>query len=179
MKDNQSHPEQQSGNRTMDEGTKSPKTSLDTLVDAAAAAEGSAAKPSEVTPATTADSTASTPDAAGKPAEASKPSTTSRKRSKLKSSESECPWKNRSDLLALWKKRYDQLVDYQAEHGDCNVPQRFAANPELGRWVKVSYDGRVHMVVYSLLLCSVLKVLLAAALVVHILSILTKLLHEY
>jgi len=46
------------------------------------------------------------------------------------------PWKNRSDLQALWKKRYGQLLEYHSTHNHVNVPQRYSPNPELGRWVK-------------------------------------------
>lgn len=51
-------------------------------------------------------------------------------------SDPSCPWKNRQDLLALWKKRYSELLAYRQQHGHVNVPQRYEANPELGRWVK-------------------------------------------
>eukprot|EP00980_Cylindrotheca_fusiformis_P007464 scaffold1538_cov109-Cylindrotheca_fusiformis.AAC.6 len=34
-----------------------------------------------------------------------------------------------------WDERYDQLVDYKNEHGDCNVPQSYEEIPGLGRWV--------------------------------------------
>ncbi|KAL3783127.1 hypothetical protein HJC23_012463 [Cyclotella cryptica] len=51
-------------------------------------------------------------------------------------SDPSCPWKNRQDLLALWKKRYSELLTYRQQHGHANVPQRYEANPELGRWVK-------------------------------------------
>ena len=35
----------------------------------------------------------------------------------------------------VWKTRYDELVAYKAEHGDCNVPQNYEANKTLGHWV--------------------------------------------
>jgi hypothetical protein len=34
-----------------------------------------------------------------------------------------------------WDRRYSELVQYRNEHGDCNVPTKYAANPALGRWV--------------------------------------------
>ena len=34
-----------------------------------------------------------------------------------------------------WDRMYQQLVDYKAEHGDCNVPSNHIGNPRLGRWV--------------------------------------------
>jgi hypothetical protein len=42
----------------------------------------------------------------------------------------------RSDLKALWEKRYSQLVDFKEANGHCEVPQRYKENVELGRWVK-------------------------------------------
>jgi len=36
----------------------------------------------------------------------------------------------------LWTKRYHELVQYKAAHNDCNVPQEWNENPQLGRWVK-------------------------------------------
>jgi hypothetical protein len=42
----------------------------------------------------------------------------------------------RVDLKSLWGRRYGQLVEFKEAHGHCNVPQRYAANVELGRWVK-------------------------------------------
>ena len=33
-----------------------------------------------------------------------------------------------------WDVRYEQLKEYKEEYGDCNVPQQFAQNIELGRW---------------------------------------------
>ena len=34
-----------------------------------------------------------------------------------------------------WEVRFQQLVDYKRVHGDCNVPQRYKANQQLGIWV--------------------------------------------
>ena len=34
-----------------------------------------------------------------------------------------------------WNDRYDELVEYKAEHGNCLVPQRYSKNKALGRWV--------------------------------------------
>ena len=31
--------------------------------------------------------------------------------------------------------RYDELVAYKAEHGHCNVPQRYENNQSLANWV--------------------------------------------
>ena len=44
--------------------------------------------------------------------------------------------KNDSDYkTSCWTKRYDELVTYKAEHGDCNVPHIYEANKSLGNWV--------------------------------------------
>ena len=34
-----------------------------------------------------------------------------------------------------WWARFQELEEYKHEHGDCNVPQHYNANPQLGRWV--------------------------------------------
>eukprot|EP00550_Attheya_septentrionalis_P003048 CAMPEP_0198281476 /NCGR_PEP_ID=MMETSP1449-20131203/1402_1 /TAXON_ID=420275 /ORGANISM="Attheya septentrionalis, Strain CCMP2084" /LENGTH=180 /DNA_ID=CAMNT_0043977255 /DNA_START=114 /DNA_END=652 /DNA_ORIENTATION=- len=34
-----------------------------------------------------------------------------------------------------WNMRYRELKEYQAEHGDCLVPQKYHPNPALGMWV--------------------------------------------
>jgi Helicase associated domain len=33
---------------------------------------------------------------------------------------------------ATWYDRFNELIDYAEVHGDCNVPQKYAANPQLG-----------------------------------------------
>jgi len=33
-----------------------------------------------------------------------------------------------------WDERYEQLVAYKAEHGNCRVPRAYAAIPRLGEW---------------------------------------------
>jgi hypothetical protein len=35
----------------------------------------------------------------------------------------------------LWEFRFQQLVDYKSQHGDCNVPTQNDQNPQLGSWV--------------------------------------------
>ena len=35
----------------------------------------------------------------------------------------------------LWDDRYNDFLEYQKTHGNCLVPQRFAVNPQLGKWV--------------------------------------------
>jgi len=32
-------------------------------------------------------------------------------------------------------KRFKELIQFNEEHGHCNVPQKYKANPELGVWV--------------------------------------------
>ena len=45
-------------------------------------------------------------------------------------------WKVQNiDISDLWKVRFQQLVDYKQVHRDCNVPQRYKPNPQLGTWV--------------------------------------------
>ena len=39
-----------------------------------------------------------------------------------------------------WEVRYDELKKYKAKYGDCNVPQRWKENPQLGRWVSTQRD---------------------------------------
>jgi len=34
-----------------------------------------------------------------------------------------------------WDKRFEQLKRYKKDHGDCNVPRKYKANPQLGEWV--------------------------------------------
>lgn len=36
---------------------------------------------------------------------------------------------------AGWECRFEELVDYKRLHGDCNVPQAWPENRQLGRWV--------------------------------------------
>jgi hypothetical protein len=39
------------------------------------------------------------------------------------------------DNNAVWEVQLARLVDYEAKHGDCNVPNRWAEDPPLGTWV--------------------------------------------
>lgn len=36
---------------------------------------------------------------------------------------------------AMWDRRFDELREFGNEHGHVDVPQRYSANPSLGRWV--------------------------------------------
>ena len=38
-------------------------------------------------------------------------------------------------LAHQWNKKYSKLEEYHAEHGHCNVPRGYQADPALGRWV--------------------------------------------
>jgi hypothetical protein len=40
-----------------------------------------------------------------------------------------------SETRRGWEERYEQLLQYRDEHGDCNVPQLWPENRSLGRWV--------------------------------------------
>ncbi|EED88997.1 predicted protein [Thalassiosira pseudonana CCMP1335] len=39
------------------------------------------------------------------------------------------------EKLRIWEDRFLELKAYREEHGNCLVPQRYAVNPKLGRWV--------------------------------------------
>ena len=39
-------------------------------------------------------------------------------------------------LNAIWEERFTELLSYKESHGDCNVPQRWRTNPQLGKWVR-------------------------------------------
>lgn len=46
-----------------------------------------------------------------------------------------------------WKERHDELKDYVEESGSANIPQKYAANPKLGRWAmnqRTRYRLRKH-----------------------------------
>jgi hypothetical protein len=36
---------------------------------------------------------------------------------------------------ALWHQRYKELAEFKKKHGHCNVPQNYALNKSLGKWV--------------------------------------------
>ena len=35
----------------------------------------------------------------------------------------------------IWQQRFNELKEYREKYGDCNVPQKWSENPQLGRWV--------------------------------------------
>uniref|UniRef100_A0A7S2U4T9 Helicase-associated domain-containing protein n=1 Tax=Attheya septentrionalis TaxID=420275 RepID=A0A7S2U4T9_9STRA len=44
-------------------------------------------------------------------------------------------WDNLDYNEAIWELRFEELCQYQREHGDCMVPARYRTNPQLGHWV--------------------------------------------
>eukprot|EP00591_Stephanopyxis_turris_P003250 CAMPEP_0195513032 /NCGR_PEP_ID=MMETSP0794_2-20130614/4791_1 /TAXON_ID=515487 /ORGANISM="Stephanopyxis turris, Strain CCMP 815" /LENGTH=515 /DNA_ID=CAMNT_0040640949 /DNA_START=46 /DNA_END=1593 /DNA_ORIENTATION=- len=44
--------------------------------------------------------------------------------------------KSRRHDTTPWVTRFEQLQEYNEKHGNCNVPQNYPPNPDLGRWVK-------------------------------------------
>jgi hypothetical protein len=45
-------------------------------------------------------------------------------------------WYARQDMSDhIWNLKYQELIAYKEEFGDCNVPSRYAGKPALGRWV--------------------------------------------
>ncbi|UCF74979.1 MAG: helicase associated domain-containing protein, partial [Betaproteobacteria bacterium] len=45
---------------------------------------------------------------------------------------------------AAWQEMFMKLVAYRDEFGDCNVPQRFEADPELGAWCNTQRKAYKH-----------------------------------
>jgi hypothetical protein len=52
-------------------------------------------------------------------------------------------------INGAWKTRYDELVQYKAIHGNCEVRYNWSENPELGRWVSQQRQqrksGKLHL----------------------------------
>ena len=44
---------------------------------------------------------------------------------------------NWGKTLMGWDERFKELEAYTVENGDCNVPARYPANPQLGKWVSM------------------------------------------
>ena len=38
---------------------------------------------------------------------------------------------------ASWEKNYEELLEFKASHGDCNVPYNYEKNPGLRQWLQV------------------------------------------
>mmetsp|Transcript_21427 Transcript_21427/g.46546 ORF Transcript_21427/g.46546 Transcript_21427/m.46546 type:complete len:244 (-) Transcript_21427:150-881(-) len=51
-------------------------------------------------------------------------------------------WQIRSSSDEAWENRFNELVEYKAEFGDCNVPARYTDNPQLGKWVVAQRSKR-------------------------------------
>lgn len=43
---------------------------------------------------------------------------------------------------STWENMFAMLLDYKKEHGNCRVPQKYALQPKLGRWVEVQKASR-------------------------------------
>lgn len=43
-----------------------------------------------------------------------------------------------------WDLRYEELKEYKEANGNCNVPDRYPTNPQLGRWVSTQRKNRKH-----------------------------------
>eukprot|EP00578_Thalassiosira_sp_NH16_P027605 CAMPEP_0181101582 /NCGR_PEP_ID=MMETSP1071-20121207/13836_1 /TAXON_ID=35127 /ORGANISM="Thalassiosira sp., Strain NH16" /LENGTH=549 /DNA_ID=CAMNT_0023184453 /DNA_START=82 /DNA_END=1731 /DNA_ORIENTATION=- len=44
-------------------------------------------------------------------------------------------WSVRPEPVTTWNRKLQELKVYKATHGNCMVPQRYQANPQLGTWV--------------------------------------------
>jgi hypothetical protein len=44
-------------------------------------------------------------------------------------------WRSKTDSASIWIVRLQEMREYKAQFGHCVVPQRYAANLKLGRWV--------------------------------------------
>jgi hypothetical protein len=44
--------------------------------------------------------------------------------------------------VTVWHKRLEELSDYHQRFGDCNVPQEWRENPQVGRWVAAQRRAR-------------------------------------
>ena len=55
-------------------------------------------------------------------------------------------WETKSS----WMSRYEGLLEYKAQHGDCNVPQDYENDVGLGRWVttQVSIEDDIVFLIY-------------------------------
>jgi hypothetical protein len=41
-----------------------------------------------------------------------------------------CGWTGFDRDEEGWMKRMDEVIEYKAKHGDCNIPQAYKDNPE-------------------------------------------------
>ena len=42
---------------------------------------------------------------------------------------------SKTDVASIWSVRFQQLCEFKEKVGHCIVPQKYSANPKLGRWV--------------------------------------------
>lgn len=64
------------------------------------------------------------------------PATTRSSKSARRASVAHGGTKERADYQALWRKRLEELKEFKERTGHCEVPYRYADNPQLGRWAK-------------------------------------------
>jgi len=48
-------------------------------------------------------------------------------------------WAKRKGMTT-WNGKYDELLQYKRDHGDCLVPTKYSKNPALGRWVSTQRE---------------------------------------
>ena len=41
---------------------------------------------------------------------------------------------------ATWDTKYQQLLEYKLQYGDCLIPTKYSKNPALGRWVSTQRE---------------------------------------
>lgn len=51
-------------------------------------------------------------------------------------------------MSPAWKTRFDELLRYRDEHGDCDVPTKWTKNPQLGNWVGYQRQERKRDVLH-------------------------------
>ena len=44
-----------------------------------------------------------------------------------------------------WDVMFDRLMNYKNQHGNCEVPQKYMGDPQLGRWVRKQRQKRDKM----------------------------------
>ena len=50
-----------------------------------------------------------------------------------------------SKLDARWEIMFDELKDFKAREGHCNVPRSYPENPKLGKWVRSQREKKITM----------------------------------
>lgn len=54
-------------------------------------------------------------------------------------------WQVRKSSNVAWENRFSQLVEYKTQFGHCDVPTRYADNPQLGKWVVAQRSRRLKL----------------------------------